>query len=92
MVTLLTRRQRQVLRLAVLSNKEIAHELGISTRRIKEHLTNLYARFLEHDNNGWLGDCKRVRLLLILLWLGLVRLDELHPGRLRQGEENDWCW
>lgn len=40
--TTLTERERQVLRLAVrMSNKRIAHELGIGERTVDRHLDNI---------------------------------------------------
>ena len=46
-----TRRQEQILSLiaAGLSNKQMAHRLGLSPQTIKTHLRNLYRRYGLHS-------------------------------------------
>ena len=68
MITLMeftvTRREEQILQLLLegCSNKEIADELKISPRTVKQHLRSLFQRA------GITGGRKRVKLATALLW------------------------
>ena len=72
----LTPRQLQILRLVVLSNREIAARLGISHRTVNNHLNDMYDR-LNIDGDASVG--KRTLALLAALQAGVVTLDEIEP-------------
>jgi two-component system response regulator DegU len=67
----LTERQREILRLATLPNKQIAQRLGITQKTVKNHLTRIL-RKLRAEN--------RIQALLTAMRQGIISLDEVHPG------------
>ena len=75
-MTRLTPRQRQVLCLVTLTNREIAARLGISWRTVKNLLTGAYTR-LDVSDGSFAG--KRTPALMLALRRGIVTLDEVEP-------------
>ena len=71
----LTDRQRQVLCLVALSNREMAVRLGISQQTVKNLLRRAYRRL------GVAGPAtgKRIPALMVTLRWGIVTLDEVEP-------------
>lgn len=65
----ITNREKDVLRLLCLSNKEIADRLCISTGTVKTHIGALFEKF----------DCEtnRTKILIQAIKKGVVELDEL---------------
>ena len=91
-MVILTAQQKEIICRLAMPNKQIGKELGIVTGTVKNRLSCIYKCFLGENSERTSGHSSRIKLLLILLRLGLIQLDELHLGRLRQGEENVWCW
>lgn len=80
----LTPRQRQVLCLVTLTNREIGMRLGISRQTVRNHFTNIRMSLglvaINHSP-------ARLRILMRALQTNVVTLDEIElPPPL------GWCW
>ena len=80
----LTDRQRQVLRLVALTNREIGMRLEIGYQTVKNHLSDIY-RVLGLDSSP---AGKRTPALLLALAQGWIALDEIEPPSPPPG----WDW
>ena len=81
----LTPRQRQVLCLVTLSNREISARLGVGHQTVKNHFTGIRkALGLPAINHA----SQRLRFLMTALECGVVTLDEIEPPPPPTG----WCW
>ena len=69
----LSEREQQILRLVATgaSNKEIAHQLVISTNTVKVHLRNIFAK---------IGVVSRTEATLYAIREGLVQVGEARPA------------
>ena len=65
----LTNRERQILQLFALPNKEIAIRLCISTNTVKTHVNNIIYKFPEQNN--------KLSVILEALEQGIITLDEI---------------
>jgi DNA-binding CsgD family transcriptional regulator len=74
----LTERQRMIVCMVTLPNKAIARQLGISRKVVATHFTRVLRK---------LGAENRLQALLIALRRGVVSLDEVHPGDVREKGE-----
>ena len=83
----LTPRQREMLCLLTLPNKQIAVTLGITTGGVKNRLTGLYRALLGPDPNRRKG--ARIRALTKALVLGLVEMDDIVDGKWPMVKEED---
>lgn len=86
----LTERQRGMLCLLTLPNKQIAATLGITTGVVKKHLTRLYRDLLGPDPNRCKG--ARIEALTTALILGLVEMDDIVDGKWLIAKEEDKAW
>lgn len=75
----LTERQRQMLCLLTLPNKQIAATLGITTDAVKQRLRRLYRDLLGPDPNRRKG--VRIEALVRALVLGLIEMDDIVDGK-----------
>ena len=67
-------REREILCLAELTNREIAARLGITHQTVKNHLTHVYGKL---GIGGNPSVHKRIPALMLALRLGLLTLDEI---------------
>ena len=78
-------REREVLCLVALTNREIAARLKISHQTVKNHLTHVYTKL---NVSGGSSVGKRVLALRTVLREELVTLDEIELPPPPPG----WCW
>lgn len=65
----LTKREREILQLLCLSNKEISNRLYISEGTVKTHIYNITIKFPEQEN--------RCSIVLEAIKHGIITIDEV---------------
>lgn len=65
----LTKREREILQLLCLSNKEISNRLYISEGTVKTHIYNITIKFSEQEN--------RCSIVLEAIKQGIITIDEV---------------